>query len=197
MNHINPPRLAPPGAGLPLPELLVARCLLALSRLTTTREAATAYFEKERLAIRPLVETCNEEIGSRRVLISRPRGLEDSSRFWSVWMTLDHLRIVNHVFARCITSLSAGVVPEGRASTAEVKPLAEVDGRILAEYESSCDALLSAVTAAPQWRTEVKFAHPWFGPMDASAWHILSGRHMRIHRVQIERILEGQSGNKA
>jgi hypothetical protein len=29
------------------------------------------------------------------VLIARPRGLEDSSRYWSVWMTLDHLRIVH------------------------------------------------------------------------------------------------------
>ena len=34
-------------------------------------------------------------------------------------------------------------------------------------------------------------AHPWFGPMDASAWHALAGTHMGIHRAQIADIIAG------
>jgi hypothetical protein len=32
--------------------------------------------------------------------------------------------------------------------------------------------------------------HPWFGPLSAFQWLCLSATHMRIHRQQIERILE-------
>src|SRR4051794_8680829 len=89
------PRLAPPGAGLPVPELFIARLLFAFRRWNGSREAFNTRFESERRAISELLKECDPEAAARRVLIQRPRGLEDSSRYWSVWMTLDHLRIVN------------------------------------------------------------------------------------------------------
>lgn len=188
MSDHTEPKLAPPGAGLPKIELSVGRLLFALRRCTGSRESFNARFRKEREAIRKLVDSCPADSVAARVLIKRPHGLEDSSRYWSVWMTLDHLRIVNHSIANIIGALTKGDVPPGEASTAAVKPAQVVTAAVVAEYEASCDALLAAVAAAPDLKTKVRFAHPWFGPLDAWGWHALSGGHMGIHRVQIERI---------
>ncbi len=184
------PKLAPPGAGLPKLELLIAKLLFAIHRQTGNRRSIDARFRHERERIRALLRTCDADAGSRRVLIIRPTGLEDSSRYWSVWMTLDHLRIVHHEFARVIGDLMKGVMPEGEASTAAVKPSPEATSAVVAAYEESCDALISLVGAAPDLKTKVRFAHPWFGPLDAAGWHALASGHMGIHRVQIERILK-------
>jgi len=96
------PQLAPPGAGLPRIEQLIARVLFARRRRNGSREAFNAHFRNEHELIRKMVEACSRDSGARRVLIQRVRGLEDSSRYWSVWMTLDHLRIVNSQIARIV-----------------------------------------------------------------------------------------------
>jgi hypothetical protein len=190
------PRLAPPGAGLPKPELLVARLLFGLRRLTGSRESFNARFARERAALRALYVPCGAAAGARRVLIPRLRGLEDSSRHWSVWMTLDHLRIVNHAVAGTITLLGRSLVPPGTASTAAVKPAPDVTAAVAEEYEASCDALLAAVAAVPELRTAVRHAHPWFGPLDAHGWHALAALHLGIHRAQLERIRAGLGADR-
>jgi len=185
------PKLAPPGAGLPTAELLVGRLLFALRRMTSSRGQAHAHFQREREAIGALLQKCDAESGAQRVLIARPRGLEDSSRHWSVWMTLDHLRIVNLGIVRVIRALANGIVPDGQASTAAVKPNPDATATVAAEYESSCDAVLAAAAEPASLDTSLRYAHPWFGPLNAAGWHVLAGGHMGIHRVQIERILAG------
>ncbi len=190
------PKLAAPGAGLPKIELFVGRQLFALRRLTGNRNSFDARFRKERELIRALVSSCDADSAARRVLIRRPPGLEDSSRYWSLWMTLDHLRIVHHEFVRVIGALTRGILPEGEASTAAVKPSADVSAAVVAAYEESCDALLATIAASPNLNTAVRYAHPWFGPLNASGWHALAGVHMGIHRVQIERILAGLPSGK-
>ncbi|MBX3389322.1 MAG: hypothetical protein KF691_07680 [Phycisphaeraceae bacterium] len=52
-----------------------------------------------------MYESLSAGAAAERVLIPRLRGLEDSSRYWSVWMMLDHLRIVNSQVAMVIASL--------------------------------------------------------------------------------------------
>jgi hypothetical protein len=185
------PRLAPPGAGLPFPENLIARLMFGLKRATGSPQSFTDHFIAERAHIGGLIAGKDDTVLSKRVLIARPRGLEDSSRYWSIWMTLDHLRIVHHAFIGVIESLAAGRVPEGEASTAAVKPDEQVSGAVVAEYEASCDALLATAGRIRDFKTQAKYPHPWFGPMDAHGWLALGGGHMGIHRVQIERILQG------
>lgn len=185
------PTLAPPGAGLPKIELWIGRGLFALRRWTGTRQSFQAEFARERQRIAELVRELTPGDGSRRILISRPPGLEDSSRFWSVGMTLDHLRIVHHEFARVIGDLARGVMPAGTASTAAVKPCEDVGLEVYPEYEASCDKLSSVIDAAPDLNSTLRYPHPWFGPLNAAGWHALTGTHLRIHRVQIERILQG------
>lgn len=188
------PVLAPPGAGLPKPELFIARLLLALRRWRGNREKFTANFQRQRAAIRGLVQCCGAEKGARRVLIPRLPGLEDSSRHWSVWMTLDHLRMVNQGIARTIGALTFGKTIDRVASTAAVKPSPDASASVVVEYEKSCEAVLAAVERAPNLKTKGRYAHPWFGSLDASGWHALAGSHMALHRGQIERILQGLAG---
>jgi hypothetical protein len=183
--------LAPPGAGLPKLELFVARLLFRLRRRTGNSKSFTTLFQNEREKIRELVAICPMNAANVRVLIERVPGLEDSSRYWSVWMTLDHLRIVNGQIARVIQMLLAGKVPPGTASTAAVKPSPDVSGAVRDAYEASCTQLFELVRTEPNLNTRVRYAHPWFGPLDGSGWHALAGGHMRIHRVQLERILAG------
>ena len=187
------PQLAPPGAGLPALELWAARMLFAWARFRGSREIFVTRFEQERNAIRALVDSCPEAQRGERMLITRLRGLEDSSRNWSVWMTLDHLRITNTALARVITALTRGHVPPGKASTAAVKPDAAVTAAVEADYERSCDAVLAAINGTTDLKTQERFEHPWFGRMDAFGWAALAGAHMSLHRVQVQSIRAGLS----
>jgi uncharacterized damage-inducible protein DinB len=184
-------KLAAPGAGLPLPELMIGKLLFALKRWTGNRELFDRHFKQQRAAIRAILDQCDPITLSQRVHIARPPGLEDSSRYWSILMTLDHLRIVHHEFIRVMTTLANDAVPKGEASKAAVKPDPMITADALQTYEASCDALLAAVSSISDLKTKLRFAHPWFGAMDAYGWHALAGGHMNIHRIQIERIILG------
>jgi hypothetical protein len=191
MNAEVEPKLAAPGAGLPKVELWIARRMFQWQFRTGNRNTFNERFQRERTAIQHLVLTCTAESGARRVLIKRVPGLEDSSRYWSVWMTLDHLRIMHTGISQTIRSLSHGEVPKGRANTAAVKPDPQVTAEIVPRYEHSCDLLLKTVADIPDLKNTVRFEHPWFGPLDAAGWHAMAAMHIAIHRTQIERILQG------
>jgi hypothetical protein len=191
MNSIAEPKLAPPGAGLPQLELFIARLIFAVQSRKGNRDTSNARFTQERNAIRRLLDSCDPGSAATRVLIKRLPGLEDSSRYWSVWMTLDHLRIVNNGIAKTIETLTQEISPNHKASTAAVKPSPAADSSVRDAYEKSCDAVLAAAAASPNLKTTARFAHPWFGPLDASGWHAMAGSHMSIHRKQIERIIQG------
>jgi hypothetical protein len=117
--------------------------------------------------------------------------LEDSSRYWSVWMTLDHLRICNRDFAEVIAGLERGTAPEREASTADVKPSPEAGAAVEAAYERRCDDLSATAAAVADLHTATTYAHPWFGALDAAGWHALAALHMGIHRRQLAKIIEG------
>jgi len=195
MSDPNEPPLAAPGAGLPGPELFVARRLFAWKRRFGSREVSSRQFESERAAILDLLAVIPEDLRGRRVLIPRLRGLEDSSRHWSVWMTLDHLRITNEAFGSVIASLAAGKIPPGKADTAAVKPTPFAGPEVEAAYEASCGNLVAMVAGIADWKTAPRFPHPWFGPLDAAGWHALSATHLGIHRAQIAEIARRLPGS--
>jgi hypothetical protein len=193
-SHAPTVKLAAPGAGLPGYELAVARLLFALRSWTYKTPKNTAHFNQERALVAALVKSCSPQKLRERVLIPRPRGLEDSSRHWSVLMTLDHLRMVNLACANAITELSQGRVPSGKASTANVKPSPDVTEAVIAAYEDSCQEVLTAASTARDLNHPARFAHPWFGPMSAWQWYMLAAVHLGLHRKQIEAILQYQRG---
>lgn len=191
MTALSEPELAPPGAGIPALELFVGRLLFRLRCRLGKREEFISRFKEERAAIRALVESCERSRRGERVLIRRLQGLEDSSRYWSVWMTLDHLRITNLAFSGVILGLTRGRVPEGQASTAAVKPDPLVTSAIEVDYEKSCDFLLSVIAKAGELKTTLRYNHPWFGPLNAFEWLALASMHLSIHKSQVKAILEG------
>lgn len=184
------PKLGAPGAGLPLPELILARYVFR-KRCRKSREYAKSSFEAEREEIRRLVEKTEMGILVKPVLIKRLRGLEDSSRYWSVLMVLEHLRMVNGMVALTIRSLDKGAVPGIVADTANVKPDPDVTSGVIDEHEKVCDRLINWAERVADLHTTAEFRHPWFGPMDGHEWFHLAGFHMGLHRRQIEKILQG------
>lgn len=183
------PRLAPPGAGLPTPELFSARVLFGWFRKTRSKESVRDLFATERERILALVRPLDSTTASQPVLIGRLRGMEDSSRNWSPWMTVEHLRIVNDAIAGTMDGLLRGETPEREASTAAVKPSPDVEAECVDGFEETCRAIEAVVSGVPDLRVGTRFAHPWFGPLDAAGWHAMAAFHMRLHRKQIEEIL--------
>ena len=188
MKHTSEVSLAPPGAGLPAAEHLLLRMMFPLLCLQK-RAAHLDRFLVERSQIRSMIDSCDRVLLGRRILIPRLRGLEDSSRHWSVWMTLDHLRITNRAFAGVVQSLSQGKTPPGKADTAAVKPSPASGEEVMRLYEESCDAWLDLLGSLGPSPKEPRYTHPWFGPMNAEAWIALASTHMGIHRKQIAAIL--------
>lgn len=183
-------KLAAPGAGLPKPELLIARLIFGWFRRTKSRAAIEALFEMERDGILQRTRCCDPDAGARQILIKRMPGMEDSSRDWSVYMTLEHLRIVNSYVSGVIRQLAAGQVPSTAASTAAVKPAPGMGTEVLEIFLTGCAELQETVAAVADLRTSERFAHPWFGPLDAAGWHAMAAFHMRLHRKQVEAIME-------
>lgn len=191
MTEPTEPKLAAPGAGLPWPERLIASFMVKRGIRRTPRREVSALLASERQMILDLVTPLSPAKAKHRVLIQRLRGLEDSSRYWSVYMTLDHLRIVNTGIAEAIKLLGQGKVPPREASTATVKPVNEVDESVVEAFAKSCEAIELAARSIADLRTPTRYAHPWFGPLDAGGWYFMSAFHLRLHRKQIEAILSG------
>lgn len=183
--------LAPPGAGIPTLETWIGRSVLWWMRHCQTPAQGFARFDHEASAILQLVTDLPEVPGGRQILIPRPRGIEDSSRNWSAWMTLQHLAIVNAGITGIIRDLLAGRTPGGVVRIEDVKPTPDIGREILGEYQDSCRILSQTArrhlrdARAPAGR----HPHPWFGPLDAASWFCLAAGHLGLHRVQIRRIL--------
>lgn len=183
------PKLAPPGAGLPPIERFIANLMVHTQARRTTPAQAAATFAAEHSSIMETLRGRDPTLLSQPILIKRLPGLEDSSRHWSVFMVADHLRIVNQEIADVITALCAGRLPSRQASTAAVKPAPDVTASVIADFDQSCQHLAATAASQSDLNTALKYAHPWFGPMNAAKWYFMAAFHMRLHRKQIHRIL--------
>lgn len=190
MSHSIEPKLDPPGAGLPAPMLFVAKRVSSLRAKLGSSSKFLTEFSDEKEKIDQLILPLSPEQRSQRILIPRLIGLEDSSRYYSVWMTLDHLQICNFAFAAIIKDLSEEKLPDIKVSTANVKPNPDVTQRVEKEYLISCKKFLATLKRIKDVKSESQLKHPWFGPMDAHRWLSLSAFHMKIHRRQIAAIIK-------
>lgn len=192
MTTMNEPKLAPPGAGLPAIELRIARLIFAFHKRSGGRADFTHLIEEELRQILELCAATKVSALQERVLIKRLKGLEDSSRYWSVCMVAEHLRIVNSMVKDVMLTLAKGVTPPMVASTAAVKPSPESGLASIGGFESATRELLAATAKLETLETKARFAHPWFGPLTALEWYAMVGFHMRLHRKQMLRILEAR-----
>ncbi|MGD1978536.1 MAG: DinB family protein [Akkermansiaceae bacterium] len=180
-----------PGAGLPGIESWVARLVFPLVGKLRSPKAFARLFEKESELILDLVKGMDEATGSKRVLINRIRGIEDSSRQWSIFMTLEHLAVVNHGIARTIESLRQGKAPNLKVRIEDVKPDPGAGPETVEKFVESLEPIRKAGEGIEKVQTRIGHKHPWFGEISARQWYALSAAHLGIHRRQIELIIEG------
>ncbi len=78
-----------------------------------------------------------------------------------------------------------------------MKPRREAGPEAVEGFAQSCDLVAREAARVENLRTSGRYSHPWFGALDAAGWHFLAGTHMRLHRPQIERILQVAGGARA
>ena len=189
MNTAAPIQLAPPGAGIPAHEVTFARLMFAVFRKWKTREWAKNHFHAEAGTMLRLARGLKPETANTRVLIPRVLGIEDSSRHWSVLMTLDHLVIVNSAIIEIIEHLAAERLYTHRVSTAAVKPDREQSLETITRFAKTTQNYVERLSRIKNLESASRHAHPWFGPLDALGWLWLAAMHNTVHRRQIQRII--------
>jgi len=169
--------------------LLFSRLVLAVASAVDSRNSALRRFNAEAGRIRRLVEPLDDSVAARRVLVPRLLGLEDSSRFWSPFMVVEHLVIVDTNMLGIMTDLVAGRLHPDEARIEDFKPAPSVGRASLVAFDRLVAQFNAQVPQWPDLRTRCRHAHPWFGPLDAHRWLSLAGLHHGIHRRQLGRIL--------
>ena len=183
--------LAPPGAGLPAVQAFLLRYLLFPAFCYTNPwQQALAKFQDEGQRIVALVEPLSSQQLQQRILVKAPMGVEDSSRYWSAAMVLEHLIEVGSRVATGIVELSHGEEVTVKADIADVKPKGGKGRQIIEEYtlflRDFAHTLSEDVGDCQSTHTH---GHPWFGELDAHQWACLAAVHQKIHRQQLERIV--------
>jgi hypothetical protein len=187
-------KLDKPGAGIPLYQKLYLKWYVSpFIAAKSDWEADTRSFNLLNRKILDAVEKLDDAQLAKRVLVPPQQGLEDSSRYWSAAMTLEHLLIVGKNMKAIIISLSKGVVPDGKADTARVKPAgAATPQEILAQFRDfSATAATDIDRDVKDRKSTAKFAHPWFGPFMAHQWHWVLAAHTGLHLKQLRAIIAG------
>ena len=190
------PKLQAPGAGLPLVQRIFLKLWLGpvTSKKTPASDTRKLY-ESINIKIIEKVSKIPTEKRNTKILISPVHGLEDSSRFWSLNGTLEHLLIVGKGLEGIILSLAAGKVPPTVIDIAQVKP-SHPHQSYLEEFQSYAPGLLTRIDAGlkkPGMNIDstLTHLHPWFGPFTAKQWYWLLAAHQGLHYTQIKKIIRG------
>jgi hypothetical protein len=184
-----------PGAGIPLIARIMLRTVVKnlVIRSRSWVECEKQILSTHRKILREL-ENINLELLTTRALVPSQRGLEDSSRYWSIAMTLQHLIIVGAGLQTFIIELGQKIKPQQVADTALVKPEDQVYKlQIIDEYKNFTENLIQNLETntgkkLSQLDTSLTHKHPWFGSMNAKDWFWLIGTHMGLHLQQIREI---------
>lgn len=191
-------RLDPPGAGLPAFQSFVLRRLLFPTYcLATSWDKALAAFQAEGRKLIALVEPLTIEQFGRRVLIHAPMGIEDSSRYWSASMVLEHLIEVGTRVAVGIVELTHRAPVTVKADIVDVKPKGGRSVEIVQDFEQFLGDYCRIVSEeVGDRRSRARHAHPWFGDLNAHQWACLGAVHQSVHRKQMERIVAVLRGER-
>ena len=139
--------LAPPGAGLPVLQAFALRHLIFPAYfLTTSWDKALAAFQAEGQKLIALAETLSANQLQQRVLIKAPMGIEDSSRYWSAAMVLEHLIEVGSRVAVGVVELTNGSTVTVKADIADVKPEGGKGREIVEDFQQFLDDYARMVT---------------------------------------------------
>lgn len=183
--------LAPPGAGIPSHEAWALRFGLGVSSSLISWDLSRRLFQREGRTILAVADNISDEVLHKRVLIPRIMGLEDSSRYWSPAMTLEHLIVVGDALAGLIVRLSHGEAIETPVRTEDVKPGERPSAKIIDDYREMLVRYDRRTgEEIGDRRSKTSHPHPWTGPLTAHRWLNLAALHQRVHLKQIRSILK-------
>lgn len=183
-----------PGAGVGFMQQMVMRFYIGpFVAAKSDWIADSARFVNSSKEILSLVEGLEDATLSQKILVPPQRGLEDSSRYWSAAMVLEHLMIVGMGLRDIIIRLSQGKVPPGKVDTARVKPLGQMPPQaVLQNYKTFTETVLEQIEAGVKDKnSKTVYRHPWFGNFTARQWHWLVATHNDIHLQQLRAIMAG------
>lgn len=182
--------LEPPGAGLPQIERWVALLAVKIIPRFWTHERALSQFQRVAEKIFERVGQLDAGTCIRRVLIPRIRGIEDSSRYWSIYMVLKHVTVVNNSVLDLLETIASGRPYNREVRIEDVKPEDQIGEEALQEFNHSVASFKKRVQELdPESLKGTKVVHPWFGGLEGHEWLCLAAVHLSIHRRQIEEIL--------
>jgi hypothetical protein len=122
---------------------------------------------------------------AHRVLIKRLRGLEDSSRYWSPEMVLEHLVITGEMFTDYVVALSNDRPVADQRGIADIKPRGGLGRAVVARFVEVHEAIHTRLAKeAGPLRDGPTHLHPWFGKLTALDWLSLTAVHMGLHEKQ-------------
>lgn len=185
--------LAPPGAGLPVMQACLLRYMLfpAFCLVTPWHKALTA-FQAEGQKLIDLAAALSADQLQQRVLVKAPLGIEDSSRYWSASMVLEHLIEVGSRIAVGIVELTHRSPVSVKADIADVKPKGGRGAQIIQDFQQFLEDYSRMVSDEIGDRSSKgRHPHPWFGDLNAHQWMCLGAVHQSIHRKQLQRIVVG------
>lgn len=177
-----------PGAGIPAHHRFLLRWFVNpfVTRAMSWEHNRNSFLKMNERILKVVGRLSDDEL-SRRVLVPKQFGLEDSSRYWSVLMLLEHLVIVGSGIKDIVVSLSHGKVPDFEVEIAKVKPqggqTAKEAVKSYTDFFRTVMDELDANVGDRQSKTVLK--HPWFGPFTARQWHWLMAGHTVAHYDQL------------
>jgi len=182
-------RLDKPGAGIPWHHKQFTKYIVVpLLPMVLNWERGLAFFQKQVSEILALVEDLDEQTLAKQVLIPPMIFLEDSSRFYSINMVLEHLVMVNFGTLEIMNFLAEEKEVERVLGTEKVKPVKNINHiKNLVVFEK---AYTRMIKKSPKKRSLTTKEHPWFGHFNNTHWHAFIGMHNKVHKKQIQKILE-------
>lgn len=182
-----------PGAGLPKLEHAALDAIFKSTSAILSDKQALRLFRRESTELMRLCSDDDSYDIFQSLLIPRVIGIEDSSRNWSVLMVMEHLYMTNRDMLDIVTALMSGIIPRGSVDIAMYKPADDVGYDVLERYQDLTDEYVMAIEGLLESRGNLhsvaRYRHPWFGPLTAHQWHVLSALHQRIHRRQMKKLV--------
>jgi len=185
------PQLAPPGAGLTWFQHIILKYYVGpFVSNRTTRDESKRRFDKIVSLITAELSSLSSEQLLQKKLVPPMMGLEDSSRYWSVAMTLEHIVIVGRAMCSVILCLQRGETPNFVADVAKVKPLGHMtQQQAIKEFNTFVSVDYPKMNKEFQdFENKSRFLHPWFGAIKPKQWYWLITTHTAIHLNQIREI---------
>jgi len=177
-----------PGAGLAWhKEKLIQYLVVPVLPIIFNWDRGLLNLQSQISQIVDLVKDLDEVTLSKQVLVPPMFALEDSSRFWSINMVVEHLVIVNLGTYEIIDMLSQENEVERVLGTEKVKPFKNTNHtKNLIVFEKAYSRLIRKNSKQTSVTTK---EHPWFGSFTNKQWHAFIGIHNKVHKKQIQMIL--------